>query len=636
MASSRLAAAAVWIGCSACAARAGLDDIAVPTVVAPAADAVVEAGSVPVLVRLPRDLRFHTAELSLNEGLYEAVAPIVRRRWWTGKGVDLFTRVSTADLAPGTHRVRIDLAPPTLAHHRASKEVRSESVVIAFEFELAPRGPRVMLHAVDETGAARGARFQVFDESGALVDLGNMGDADADPSGRDSPRTTVFGGSQGVGEYIAPGTYEIWASGGVRDGIHRRVVEVVGPAGFTFTVPRLVETPGELAADFHVHTGLSSDSFIPDRDRFLALSSAGVDVAVVTDHNRVRNVDRPLAGLGLTDSLSAIAGAEMRLGRVGHSYGHANAFPLPSDQPAPTKGRMAPARAFEQWRSHHHEHSSDSTEQLVIQLNHPRGIQFKPDKPHRSDVHALFEETGFDPTKPIAAQSDRRLRVLDNSGRSLLDVDAIEVMNRFSLEGWRRVRADWFNLMNRGHRLTGTGNSDSHTSQLEPVGFPVNLVTVDTQRGHDGVLEGLRMGRVRVSNGPLVQITVRGDGAQVSPSKTTRSLGSSVLAVLDLAHADWVEVPEVRLVMNGAVIWTQAVEPNGPRQWSVPVEMAADSWLLAEAGWPLDRTDRPTGTPYDRIATGHVPIGFTNPVYLDADGDGRWTPTAEPADQGPR
>lgn len=30
--------------------------------------------------------------------------------------------------------------------------------------------------------------------------------------------------------------------------------------------------------------------------------------------------------------------------------------------------------------------------------------------------------------------------------------------------------------------------------------------------------------------------------------------------------------------------------------------------------------------PYAWVAPGYVPVGFTNPVWLDADGDGVWTP----------
>ena len=55
----------------------------------PVSGAVIEAGTLPVLGRLPMDYRFHTAELFVDGALVESTPVVVRRRWWEGKGVDL-------------------------------------------------------------------------------------------------------------------------------------------------------------------------------------------------------------------------------------------------------------------------------------------------------------------------------------------------------------------------------------------------------------------------------------------------------------------------------------------------------------------------------------------------------------------
>jgi len=54
------------------------------------------------------------------------------------------------------------------------------------------------------------------------------------------------------------------------------------------------------------------------------------------------------------------------------------------------------------------------------------------------------------------------------------------------------------------------------------------------------------------------------------------------------------------------------------------VELHRDGWILAEAGWTLDDPELPGGL-YAELAPGHVPLGFTNPVRVDVDGDGRWS-----------
>ena len=637
MAISRLLGSLLMVGCAVRAPTTAIVEIEHPEVVSPDGEVPIEAGSLPVLVRLPHEMRFHTAKVYVDGDVQRSLSPVIRRRWWTGKGVDLIARIPTDRLSPGGHTVRIEMNPSSKGWLDDIKRVGDDAVAIQFGFSLAPRGPRVVLRAIDENGEPRSARFQVFDAQGEPVSLGNPTDGLADPSSRDVPRNSLFAGPEGVGEFFAVGDYHVIASAGIRDGIERRDIAVSESAEVVFTVPRVIQTTGELAADFHVHTAMSSDSFVPDRDRFLALDAAGVDVAVITDHNRVRDPELPIEAMGLGERIAGVPGAELRLGAVGASFGHANAFPLSPSHRAPLQGDAPPGVAFDRWRQHHSAHPPGDLESpLLIQLNHPRGIQFGPNKPHRHEVHGLFEDTQFNPHKPLNQQVDARLRERGAMGGTVLDVDAIEVLNRFSVEGWRLVRADWFALLNRGHQLTATGNSDSHTSQLEPVGFPVNLVNLGGGSGVDGVLDGLREGRVRVSSGPIVSLIVRGDGQSVGPSKAIHSLGSAPTVEVALEAADWVDVPEVRVVVNGEVIFSEPVRLDGPRQWIVPIAVQGDSWVIAEAGWPLDRNDRPAGTAYAKVAPGHVPIGFTNPVFLDGDGDGEWGPIEALEDRGPQ
>jgi len=230
------------------------------------------------------------------------------------------------------------------------------------------------------------------------------------------------------------------------------------------------------------------------------------------------------------------------------------------------------------------------------------------------------------------------MRARDLEGRTVLDVDAIELVNRFSMEGWRRVRNDWFALLNRGHRITATGNSDSHTSQLEPVGFPVNLVAIESGAGSAGVVDGLKNGRVRVSNGPIVGLEIKGSRASVRPSKTIHSLGTQLTAMVTVEHAGWSQPTEVRLIVNGSIVAVRPISSVDRFEWAIPLELSRDAWVIAEAGVPVSHSPEaidPT-SPYGVIAPGHVPIGFTNPVYLDAQGDETWLPTEERASPAPQ
>ena len=609
-------------------------------VASPQSGAVIVSGAMPVLVRLPMGMRFHEPSLTLDGVSLEQTPAVVRRRWWKGKGVDLMATVSTASLEPGWHTLTVNLEPTSVERLMAAPNVSMEPGKIEGRFLFQPRPVRLSLRVFDERGRPRSARIQFFDSAGEPMAIGNATDANGDPSGRDVPRTGVFVGPEGAVEFLNMGEYTLLASGGIRDGIDQQTVQIDRTQLLKFTVPQLIQTEGEVTADLHVHTALSSDSFIPDSDRFRALDAASIDVAVITDHNRIRDPRPAMEMLGLVDELETITGSELRLGAQGTSLGHANAFPLRAGERAPTAGEAPPAEAFAMWRAHHKAHPIEgSSGPLAIQINHPRGIQFDPTKKHRRDAHALFEDLKFDPNQPIEDQSDKRLRVRDKAeGKSFLDVDAIEILNRFSVEGWHAVRADWFTLLNRGHRLTGTGNSDSHTSQLEPVGFPVNLVQVEGM-GTDAFVRGVVDGRVRVSSGPLVSLVVEGPETEAKPSKKTQTLGATVKARIRVEAVDWVPVSEVRLVHNGRVVFqaeANEVGTAGHQEWVVPVYLGQDGWLLAEAGWPLDSEQRPTEGVYAKVAPGHVPIGFTNPVFLDADADGVWQPIEGPEDPRPR
>jgi len=599
---------------------------------------VVESGVVPVLGRLPMDLRFHRATLHLDGEAIDASPAVVRRRWWEGKGVDLIASVSAVGLTPGWHRLTAVLEPtPDSARViGTARSAQTEELETWFRFE--PRPFSVSFSASDGEGDARFARVSVFTPGGDLVDIGNPTDAVSDPSARDTPRVSCFLDRSGGTEFLEKGTYVFVASGGIRDGVDIQTVDIGADTEIHFSLPRLIETPGELTADLHVHTARSSDAFIPDTERFRALAAASVDVAVITEHNRVRDPRPALELLDMVDAIDTVPGVEFRIGPSGSSIGHGNAFPLKPGVAAVKPGEKSPGQVFAAWRSHHESNpiAGDDTP-LLVQLNHPRGIQFRPDKKHRFDAHGLFEELGFEPEKALRNQSDKRARSgWRVPGGSLLDFDAIEVLNRFSVAGWNRVRADWFALLNRGHQITATGNSDSHTAQLEPVGFPVNLVASgDFEVG--SFVEAIREGRLRVSSGPLVSLTVEAGDQEIRPSHAIHRVAGQVKVTIRVQAVDWVPVDEVRLVINGEVVFQAPVGPSPVDQvWRKTLVLGRDAWVIAEAGWPLDTLERPEGTVFSMVAPGHVPIGFTNPIWLDVDGDGLWSTTAGLEGLGPQ
>ena len=57
----------------------------------------------------------------------------------------------------------------------------------------------------------------------------------------------------------------------------------------------------------------------------------------------------------------------------------------------------------------------------------------------------------------------------------------------------------------------------------------------------------------------------------------------------------------------------------------VPLAFEADAFVTVEVeGSPG------TNSIYTQVAPGYTPFAFTNPIFVDADGDGDWTPPGLP------
>ncbi len=363
--------------------------------------------------------------------------------------------------------------------------------------------------------------------------------------------------------------------------------------------------------------------------RLRSFETAGLDLVVITDHNRVSDLSPAFETMPWS-TVHAIAGTEGRIGDT-KAIGHLTAFPLTPGLDLP-KHSGDVGSLIDGYRSE----GSDT----VLQLCHPRGIQFRIADETSTKAHGLFSHKTYKRRRaPGVGPNAWMTEAQPGTGTTPLDFDLIEVMNRFSYDVWLRVRRDWFALMDHGYFLTGTGNSDSHALAVEQVGVPINLVQVGSVAPsdlEDAFVEAMVHGRVVVSMGPIVGLRVTADGGEGGPGDLVS--GGRAHAQVTVQAAPWVPVPEVRLVVDGEVVQRVEVmdadrESDGTLavEYSWPVEPgAADSWVLAEAGWPLDDHERfPPAVPglFAEIVRGAAPVGFTNPVRIDRDGDGVFEPS---------
>nr|MCS5638696.1 CehA/McbA family metallohydrolase [Myxococcota bacterium] len=425
---------------------------------------------------------------------------------------------------------------------------------------------------------------------------------------------------------LQPGRYRVLASRGPTWSVSTWEFELAAGQVLPLEIApprRLLAQPGWLAADLHVHGAPSDDSGLPLRQRIADFVAMGADVVVSTEHDNVVDYAPTIEAMGLSDQIVSVVGVEVtstyRGPNTPHTAGHANVFPL-RVQPkayrggAPRSQNLRLGQIAENIRS-----LPDSP---ILQLNHPREGGFD------SGLGSFFSHLSVagsphDPTQPLDAPANRTLLERSTAkGLRDLDFDAVELLNGKSMESYRRVRADWFAFLLQGEIRTGTANSDSHNAR-QTVALPVNYVAYPNAARADRdwdpglFIDSIRKGQLYGSTGPLLRVRL---GQQEIGGRFEGQRGQLQIQV---RAAPWVPVDEVRVFVNGALHTRLPLPPDGSVR--IPLQFDADAFVTVEV------EGRPgKDSIYAQVAPGYTPFAFTNPIFVDADEDGDWTPPGLP------
>jgi len=426
----------------------------------------------------------------------------------------------------------------------------------------------------------------------------------------------ALGGFAGDPEQVtlSPGRYRVLATRGPEFGITSVEIEVA--AGETLELEldapqRVLETPGLLSADLHIHADPSDDSTVPMRRRLASYLAEGGELIVSTDHDHVSDYAPLIAEFGLGDQIRSIVGLEITstvaTEAAPFTAGHSNVFPVPYRPLAHRAGAIlsegrrlreliAEARAIPGER--------------LFQLNHAR----EPESGAIAEQGAFFTHLSvgkpFDPSRPLDDPGHASLIERDSiTGLRDLDFDAMELLNGSSMGRYRKLRTDWFSLLRQGERPTATGNSDTHTLRLVP-GVPRNYVRMadDSAAGFDEneFIRNLKAGQSFVTTGPILDVRF---------AEPVRA-GTGTL-VVEVRSAPWIPVSQLRVFVNGE-LRHEAEAPQNDRI-EVPLEFPADSFVVVEVeGEPSDT--------YAALLPDFVPFAHSNALFVDADEDGQWQP----------
>jgi hypothetical protein len=422
---------------------------------------------------------------------------------------------------------------------------------------------------------------------------------------------------------LAAGRYQVYATRGPEYGIRRASVSV-GPGEvlpLEIEVPeRVLMTPGWISADLHVHAVGSDDSTLPLRTRIDTLLAQGLDVVVSTDHDQIVDYGPLIQSLGLEDQVASVVGVEItstaREASVPYTAGHLNAFPLPREPEEYRDGapRGEGLRVRQIVRAIH-----SLGDERLVQMNHPRapGVD---DHILNYFSHLSVAGESFDPTLALGAAPNQVMIEPDpDTGLRDLDFDAVELMNGPSMVRYYRTRADWFSLLLQGEFRAATANSDSHRlGQL--LGLPRNYVRLEDDRPESfdeaSFIRAVREGRLYGTTGPLLEVSLEDAGL----GGIFR--GRSGRLQVKVEAADWVPVSSLRVYVNAAMDREIPIRAGEIRELSL--EFARDSFVTVEVQGEVDAT-------FAAVNPGFPSFAFTNPIFVDADGDGDWTAPGLPA-----
>ena len=445
-------------------------------------------------------------------------------------------------------------------------------------------------------------RVTIVDEQGHLA-------ATADPPKRDHPQAVrpgvVYTATGKASIKVPPGAYTVHASRGFEYSLASTNVKMA--AGETISVnleiEREVQTPGLVSCDTHVHTfthARHGDATI--EERMLTIAGEGLELPISTEHNQLVDFGEAARKTGTEKYFTPVVGCE-----VTTDAGHFNTFPI-------RMGSRVPDFRIKHWPSLMENIRSTPGVQVIV-LNHPRDV-------HRGFVP--FADTNYNRT------TGENLRGFE------FEFDAVELINSGALRSdLMQVFHDWFGLLNYGYKITGVAASDSHDVSRFIVGQgrtyifsrDENPARIDIQQA----CANLRAGRALISLGLLVDMKVQN---RFRVGDLATSLPDQIEVTATVSAPRWSTADLIELYANGREIREQVLErPAGDSEpyqvrWNIP-RPAGDTFLVAIASgpgitsphWAIPKPYQPSSKLWNPRV-----LAATNPIWLDCDGDGKFTP----------
>jgi len=434
---------------------------------------------------------------------------------------------------------------------------------------------------------------------------------------------------------LEPGEYRIYATRGPEFSLEKTEIKILPGSQNTLKIKtpvRALKTPNHIASDLHVHSGLSFDSTFSEAERVRTFVAEYGEVMVASEHDLPVDYGPYIQAMGVSDKITSIPAAEVTsllpTELNPYSGGHANAFPYYPDETAYRRGMIN--HENRRWRDIIHDLKSQQQD-IVLQLNHPRlDLRLSDQKLPESwaeiiDNGQFLDHMGsaghpYNPHKPLHEHPNNILIEADkDTGMRDIDFDLIEMINpggEHHHERIQAVRQDWLSLLKQGEKLVATANSDSHGSDHQ-VAVPRTMVAVKDDRigsfDQSEFLRSLKNGNAYGTTGPMLEVSL----GEKSMGETFRGDRGSLS--VKVRSAAWIPITSIEIQINGVPVDKYILNEKNEHTLLLPISFQEDSFVTVEVAGPITQD---YAVVYPEIS----PYAFSNPIYVDYDSDGNWSP----------
>jgi len=480
----------------------------------------------------------------------------------------------------------------------------------------------VVARITDDRGAALPCKVQFHARRPEAASGGGKPPANPDfgPDSADTAVKNVRYSHDGVfRQEIAPGDYDVTISHGPEyDAVITRIsVERGRETPLAAVLQRVVDSAGWVSADFHSHSTPSGDNTSSQLGRGQNLLCEQIEFAPCTEHNRISTYTPHLESLGVEHLMATCSGMELTGSLL--PVNHQNAFPLVEkphvqDGGGPAVDDANPVAQIERlalW--------DDGSEKLV-QMNHPNLVQVLGD----ADVDGT-PDRGFEGMFGF--------------------VDVMEVHPPHEIFLTPPPRDDprkatsavfvWMQMLNLGYRIPGVVNTDAHYNfhgsgflrsyVASPTDDPAAIDTAD-------IVRAAERGRIMMTNGPFLAVKLAaaagGTALAAGPGDEVADDDGAVSLDVRVQCPNWLDVDRVQVFVNGRPVpeanFTRrengGLFSNGVVKFAhaFPLRLERDAHVIVAAIGEGSKLGVVMGPEHaeDR------PVAVTNPMFVDAGGDG--------------